>query len=72
MGLFNKQKKFHEKVAFIYNLGLTKVLNESFTSICHAHEAALKYKSYKNKLTSILRFAKKAYYSKMLEKQKTM
>ena len=37
--------------------------------ISRSHEAELKYKSYKNKLTSILRFAEKAYYSKLLEKQ---
>ena len=36
------------------------------------HEAELKYKSYKNKLISILRFAEKAYYSIMLEKPKNV
>ena len=38
--------------------------------ISRSHEADLKYKSYINKFTSILRFAENAYYSKMLEKQK--
>ena len=33
-------------------------------------EAETKYKTYKNKLTSILRITEKNYYSSMLEKQK--
>ena len=33
-------------------------------------EAEKKYKTYKNKLTSILRITEKNYYSSMLEKQK--
>ena len=45
------------------------VPKKAFVISC-SHEAELKYKSYNNKLMSILRFAKKAYYSKMLEKQK--
>ena len=33
-------------------------------------EAELKYKTYKNKLTYVLRCSEKTYYSKLLEKQK--
>ena len=46
-----------------------KKLYKAFV-ISRSNEAELKYKSYNNKLMSILRFAKKAYYNKMLEKQK--
>ena len=33
-------------------------------------ESECKYKSYKNKLTSILRFCEKEYYNKLLVKEK--
>ena len=35
-------------------------------------ESECKYKSYKNKLTSILRFCEKEYYNKLLVKEKTI
>ena len=38
--------------------------------ISQSSEAELKYKTYKNKLASVLRCSEKTYYSELLEKQK--
>ena len=44
-------------------------LNRSFLRE-RTHTSEYRYKTYKNKLTSILRLAEKAYYSKMLFRKK--
>ena len=79
IGLFNKhcpirisrKSNIYKKPWF--NKGLKcacakkKTLLKAFVMSC-SHEAELKYKSYKNKLTSILRFTENAYYHTVLLK----
>ena len=48
---------------------MQKKLYKAFI-LFRSHEFKLKYKSYKNKLTSILKLSEKAYYSTLFDKQR--
>ena len=81
MDIFNKHcpvKKFHQKSFGNKTTWFTKGLKRACTKnnklykafiVMRSAEAEQKYKTYKNKLTSILRITEKTY-SSMLEKQK--